>query len=87
MVDRRYIFPAGEEDLEKKWLRDNIERLKSIIENIPLKLSKANFTGGQKMIMLDGNNPNNIHLTIRDAVDKKGPGLYDFMIKILEVKS
>ena len=39
------------------------------------------------MIMLNGNNPNNIHLTIRDAVDQKGPGLYDFMIKILEVES
>ena len=25
--------------------------------------------------------------TIRDAVDQKGPGLYDFMIKILEVES
>ena len=87
MVDRRYIFPAGEEDLEKKWLKANIERLRLIIQNIPLKLSKANFTGGQKMIMLDGNNPNNIHLTIRDAVDQKGPGLYDFMIKILEVES
>jgi len=37
--------------------------------------------------MLNGNNPNNIHLTIRDAVDQKGPGLYDFMIKILEVES
>ena len=87
LVDRRYIFPAGEEDLEKKWLRANIERLRLIIENIPLKLSKANFTDGQKMIMLDGNNPNNIHLTIRDAVDQKGPGLYDFMVKILKVES
>ena len=87
LVDRRYIFPAGEEDLEKKWLSANINRLRLIIENIPLKLSKANFTDGQKMIMLNGNNPNNIHLTIRDAVDQKGPGLYDFMIKILEVES
>jgi hypothetical protein len=87
LVDRRYIFPAGEEDLEKKWLKANIERLRLIIQNIPLKLSKANFTDGQKMIMLNENNPNNIHLTIRDAVDQKGPGLYDFMIKILEVES
>ena len=37
--------------------------------------------------MLNENNPNNIHHTIRDAVDQKGPGLYDFMIKILEVES
>ena len=87
LVDRRYTFPAGEEDLEKKWLRANIERLRLIIEDVPLKLAKANFTVGQKMIMLDGNNPNNIRLTIRDAVDQKGPGLYDFMIKILDIES
>ena len=87
LVDRRYTFPAGEEDLEKKWLRANIERLRLIIEDVPLKLAKANFTVGQTMIMLDGNNPNNIRLTIRDAVDQKGPGLYDFMIKILDIES
>ena len=83
LVDRRYIFPAGEEDLEQKWLNANIERLKLILDDIPVKLAAANFSDGQKMVMLDRNNPNSIHLSIKDAVDHKGAGLYDFMIYIM----
>ena len=87
LVDRRYIFPAGEEDLEEKWLKANIERLNSIIEDIPQKLTNANFTVGQRMMILEVENSSNIHLAIRDAVEQKGKGLYNFMIKILDVKS
>ncbi len=83
LVDRRYIFPAGEEDLEQKWLNANIARLKLILDDIPVKLAAANFSDGQKMVMLDRNNPNSIHLAIKDAVDHKGAGLYDFMIYIM----
>ena len=35
LVDRRYIFPAGEEDLEQEWLNSNIARLKQILDDIP----------------------------------------------------
>ena len=87
LVDRRYIFPAGEEDLEEKWLKANIERLNSIIEDIPQKLTNANFTVGQRMMILEVENSSNIHLAIRDAVEQKGKGLYNFMIRILDVKS
>ena len=87
LVDRRYIFPAGEEDLEEKWLKANIERLNSIIEDIPQKLANANFTVGQRMMILEVENSSNIHLAIRDAVEQKGKGLYNFMIRILDVKS
>ena len=87
LVDRRYIFPAGEEDLEEKWLKANIERLNSIIEDIPQKLANANFTVGQRMMILEVENSSNIHLAIRDAVEQKGKGLYKFMIRILDVKS
>ena len=87
LVDRRYTFPAGEENLEQKWLRANIERLRSIIDDIPFKLSSANFTDGQRMMLLGGDNPNNIHLAIRDAVEQKGTGLYDFMIKTLNANN
>ena len=87
LVDRRYIFPAGEEDLEEKWLKANIERLNSIIEDIPKKLANANFTVGQRMMILEVENSSNIHLAIRDAVEQKGKGLYNFMIRILDVKS
>ena len=87
LVDRRYIFPAGEEDLEEKWLKANIERLNSIIKDIPKKLANANFTVGQRMMILEVENSSNIHLAIRDAVEQKGKGLYNFMIRILDVKS
>ena len=87
LVDRRYIFPAGEENLEEKWLKANIERLNSIIEDIPKKLANANFTVGQRMMILEVENSSNIHLAIKDAVEQKGKGLYNFMIKILDVKS
>ena len=86
LVDRRYTFPAGEENLEQKWLRANIERLRNIIEEIPLKLSSAYFTDGQRMMILGRESPNSIHLAIRDAVEKKGTGLYDFMLKTLNVE-
>ena len=83
LVDRRYIFPAGEEDLEQEWLDSNVARLKQILDDIPVKLGAANFSDGQKMVMLERDHPNSIHMAIRDAVDQKGPGLYDFMIGLI----
>ncbi len=83
LVDRRYIFPAGEEDLEQEWLDSNVTRLKQILDDIPVKLGAANFSDGQKMVMLERDHPNSIHMAIRDAVDQKGPGLYDFMIGLI----
>ncbi|MEX0503920.1 hypothetical protein AB3X55_10030 [Alphaproteobacteria bacterium LSUCC0719] len=80
LTDHRYIFPAGEEDLEQEWFDSNIARLKLILKDIPVKLAAANFSEGQKMVMLDRQHPNSIHLAIKDAVDQKGAGLYDFMI-------
>jgi len=83
LVDRRYIFPAGEEDLEQDWLDSNVARLKQILDNIPVKLGAANFSDGQKMVMMERDHPNSIHLAIKDAVDQKGAGLYDFMIGLV----
>ena len=80
LTDHWYIFPAGEEDLEQEWFDSNVARLKQILEDIPVKLTSANFSDGQKMVMLDRQHPNSIHLAIRDAADQKGAGLYDFMI-------
>jgi len=87
LIDRRYIFPAGEEDLEQDWLESNILRLKLILADIPTKLAEANFSEGQKMVMLEHNHPNSIHLAIKDAVDHKGAGLYDFMVRLIGVES
>jgi len=84
LVDRRYIFPAGEEDLEQNWLDSNVARLKQILDDIPVKLGAANFSDGQKMVMLERDHPNSIHLAIRDAVDQKGVGLYEFMFGCIE---
>ena len=82
LVDRRYIFPAGEEDLEQVWLDSNIARLRQVLDDIPEKLGAANFSDGQKMVMLKRGHPNSIHLAIKDAVDQKGAGLYDFMMEL-----
>ena len=84
LVDRRYIFPAGEEDLEREWLDSNVARLKLILDEIPVKLAAANFSDGQKMVMLERDHPNSIYLAIRDAVDQKGAGLYEFMFNCIE---
>ena len=83
LLDRRYIFPAGEEDLEQAWLESNVARLKQILDDIPVKLAAANFSDWQKMVMLERDHPNSIHLAIKDAVDQKGAGLYDFMCELL----
>lgn len=83
LVDRRYIFPAGEEDLEQDWLDSNVARLKQILDDIPVKLAAANFSDWQKMVMLEHDHPNSIHLAIKDAVDQKGAGLYDFMVGLI----
>ena len=67
LTDHRYIFSAGEEDLEQEWFDSNVARLKQILEDIPVKLTSANFSDGQKMVMLERDHPNSIHLAIREA--------------------
>ena len=84
LADRRYIFPEGEENLEQEWYLSNIAKLKALLDGIPVLLEAANFSAGQKMMMLDHQNPNSIHLAIRDAVDQKAQGLYEFMLKAKE---
>jgi len=84
LADRRYIFPEGEENLEKEWYDSNIAKLKALLDGIPVLLEEANFSDGQKMMMLDHQNPNSIHLAIKDAVDQKCDGLYNFIIGLLD---
>jgi len=84
LADRRYIFPKGEENLEKEWYDSNIAKLKALLDGIPVMLEAANFSDGQKMMMLDHQNPNSIHLAIKDAVDQKADGLYNFIIGLLD---
>ena len=50
-------------------------------------MAEANFSEGQKMVMLEHNHPNSIHLAIKDAVDHKGAGLYDFMVRLVDIES
>ena len=85
LADHHYIFPDGEEDIEKDWYDSNIEKLAALIKGIPILLEAANFSAGQKMMMLDHQNPNNIHAAIQDAVDKKADGLYEFMLNQISV--
>ena len=49
-----------------------------------MKLGAANFSDGQKTVMLERDHPNSIHLAIRDAVDQKGAALYEFMFDCIE---
>ena len=80
LVDRHYIFPEGEENIEKDWYFSNINKLADLLDHIPVLLGEANFSQGQKMMMLSHDSPNSIHLAIKDAVDQKADGLYDFMV-------
>lgn len=80
LVDRHYIFPEGEEDLEEDWYSSNVAKLKALVDGIPVLLEAAHFSPGQKMLLLDKTRPNSIHLAIRDAVDQKAEGLYAFML-------
>ena len=79
IADGRYIFPEGEEDLEDKWYKSNLDRIKTLLDSIPDLLDSAGFYSGQKIAILGGWGMNNIDACIRDAVDTKGEGLYDFM--------
>ena len=80
LADRRYIFSEGEENLEKDWYDSNIAKLAAQLEAIPSQLEGSDLSAGQRMVMLDENSPNNVYEAIRDSVDHKAAGLYDFMI-------
>ncbi|MGC6484201.1 MAG: hypothetical protein ACON4P_00885, partial [Candidatus Puniceispirillales bacterium] len=58
LVDCRYIFPEGEENLEREWYVSNIEKLTALLDGIPVLLEAAQFSIGQKMMFLDHNNAN-----------------------------
>ena len=83
LADKRYIFPEGEEDLEGDWYQSNIEKLAQLLDSIPVLLESANFSHGQKLIMLDDQSTNSIDEAIRDAVDQKADGLYEFMLNAI----
>ena len=83
LADKRYIFPEGEEDLEGEWYQSNIEKLAQLLDSIPVLLESANFSHGQKLIMLDDQSTNSIDEAIRDAVDQKADGLYAFMLNAI----
>lgn len=80
LADRHYIFPEGEEDLEQEWYDANVAKLKSLLDGIPVLLEAANFSAGQKLMMLNVDSPNNIHAAIRNAVNQKADNLYEFML-------
>ena len=81
LADRHYIFPEGEEDLEQEWYDFNVAKLKALVEGIPVLLEQAQFSVGQKMMMLDHQSNNNIHMVIKDAVNQKAGHLYEFMLE------
>jgi len=80
LVDNRYIFPEGEGELAQEWYDSNITKLKTLLDSIPQIREAHNFTPGQKLTMQSAWNQNNIHTAIKDAVEQKGKGLYDFMV-------
>ena len=84
LVDRHYIFPEGEEDLEQEWYDFNVAKLKALVEGIPVLLEEAQFSVGQKMMMLDHQSANNIHMAIKDAVNQKADHLYEFMLEQMD---
>lgn len=82
--DKRYIFPEGEQDLEQQWYDLNIEKLITLLDNIPTILAEQEFSPGQRLCMQSEWSQNNVHACIQDAVDAKGKGLYSFMVEAIE---
>ena len=50
-------------------------------------LEEAQFSVGQKMMMLDHQSANNIHMAIKDAVNQKADHLYEFMLEQMDRQS
>ena len=83
LSDNLYIFPLGEESLKDKWYNANILKLSLLLGSISKILENDGFTVLQSLSMQRSWGKNNIHDCIKDSVDKKGAGLYDFMVEAL----
>jgi pyruvate/oxaloacetate carboxyltransferase len=80
LKDDHYIFPSGEENLRDIWYESNIQKLIYLLDSISQTLKNDGFSDSQVLSMQRKWSDNNIYSCIRDSVDKKGAGLYDFMI-------
>ena len=83
LSDNLYIFPLGEESLKDKWYDANILKLILLLDSVSKILENDGFTVSQSLSMRRSWSKNNIYYCIKDSVDKKGAGLYDFMTEAL----
>ena len=84
IADELYIFPYGSENLKQQWYDINAEHLAELTQSIPGILQKTGFTKEQAHSMHHQWVPNNIHACIKDAVNHKGKGLYEFLCEALK---
>ncbi len=82
--DQHYIFPDGYKDLGKIWNKSNITKLDKIIDDIDQKLLKHGFDVNQVRSFTIKNGQLTILECIRDVLEKRGDGLYEYFLNIME---
>ncbi|MEK9977243.1 MAG: hypothetical protein VW689_05280 [Gammaproteobacteria bacterium] len=82
--DQHYIFPDGYKDLGKIWNKSNITKLDKIIDDIDKKLLKHGFDVNQVRSFTIKNGQLTILECIRDVLEKRGDGLYEYFLNIME---
>lgn len=83
LQDQLYIPPEGTTGMMKDWYNSNIQRFSQLMDDIPKILEEAGFTKMQAISVQHDFNNNNINACIKDAVDHKGAGLYQFMLQAI----
>ncbi len=79
--DGLHLFPQGSEFLQQHWRDNNIKKLSQLLQNINQNLEEAGYSKIQILSTRSSAGLNNIDGCIRDVVEHKGEGLYDFMCK------
>ena len=83
LKDRHYIFPYGYNDLESIWYNTNLKKLNEIIDVIEDKLLADGFTSTQVLNLTSNQGQITILDCIKDVLEYRAEGLYDFFLELL----
>ncbi|ODS23358.1 hypothetical protein AB835_09390 [Candidatus Endobugula sertula] len=84
IADDLYIFPSGTSNLKEKWYTENVSRLAQLLDSIPKILKDAGFSYSQRSVITGVWGDLNVDACMKDAVDQKGKGLYEFMTQAIK---
>ena len=82
--DKHYIFPDGYKDLGEIWDKSNTTKLDQIIDDIDAKLIKHGFDANQIRSFTIKNGQLTILDCIKDVLERRGNGLYEYFLDVLE---